>query len=56
MIKPITKDDLHECLNIIHKGFETVAIEFGLTEENCPTEEEQVCLMKSCWMSLKAEF
>jgi len=36
MIKPITKDDLRECLNIIHKGFETVAVEFGLTEENCP--------------------
>ena len=36
MIKAITKNDLHECLNIIHKGFETVADEFGLTEENCP--------------------
>jgi len=36
MIKSITKNDLNECLDIIHKGFETVAVEFGLTEENCP--------------------
>ena len=36
MIKPITKNDLLECLYIIHKGFETTAIELGLTEENCP--------------------
>ena len=36
MIKQITKDDLHECLEIFHRGYETVAEEFGLTEENCP--------------------
>ena len=36
MIKPITKNDLHECLKVIHKGFETVAVELGLTDENCP--------------------
>jgi hypothetical protein len=36
MIKPIGKDDLFNCLKIFHQGYETVAIEFGLTEENCP--------------------
>jgi ribosomal protein S18 acetylase RimI-like enzyme len=36
MIKPIEKNDLMTCLEIFHKGYETVAIEFGLTEENCP--------------------
>ena len=36
MIRPITEKDLHDCLNIIHKGFETAAIELGLTDENCP--------------------
>lgn len=36
MIKPIDKDDLINCLKIFHQGYETVAIEFGLTEENCP--------------------
>jgi len=28
--------DLPACLSIFHRGYETVAIEFGLTEENCP--------------------
>jgi ribosomal protein S18 acetylase RimI-like enzyme len=36
MIKPIAKDDLINCLKIFHQGYETVAIEFDLTEENCP--------------------
>jgi ribosomal protein S18 acetylase RimI-like enzyme len=36
MIKPVTENDLHDCLKIFHRGYETVAVEFGLTEENCP--------------------
>ena len=36
MIKQIDKYDLPTCLEVIHKGYETVAIQFGLTEENCP--------------------
>lgn len=36
MIKPINKADLSLCLHIFHRGYETVALEFGLTEENCP--------------------
>ena len=36
MIKAISKDELYNCLNIFHKGYETVANEFGLTNENCP--------------------
>jgi len=36
MIRPVTKEELPICLEIFHKGYETVAVEFGLTEENCP--------------------
>jgi ribosomal protein S18 acetylase RimI-like enzyme len=36
MIKPIAKPGLPACLNIFHRGYETVAAEFGLTDENCP--------------------
>lgn len=36
MIISILKTDLLECLDIFHKGYETVAVEFKLTEENCP--------------------
>lgn len=36
MIKPIVESDLLSCLNVIHSGYETIAVEFGLTEENCP--------------------
>lgn len=37
MIKRINKDDLKNCLDIIHRSFLTVAEQFGLTPENCPT-------------------
>ena len=36
MIKPISRDDLLICIEILHRGYETVAIEFALTEENSP--------------------
>jgi len=36
VIKQIIKSDLASCLEVFHRGYETVAIEFGLTEENCP--------------------
>lgn len=36
MIKEIVNSDLTACLEIFHRGYETVAIQFGLTEENCP--------------------
>jgi ribosomal protein S18 acetylase RimI-like enzyme len=36
MIKTVERDDLEKCLTVIHRGFETVAQEFGLTRENCP--------------------
>ena len=32
----VTKDNLPECLEVIHRSFPTVADEFGLTKENCP--------------------
>lgn len=37
MIKRIIDEAaLRDCLTIFHEGYETVANEFGLTEENCP--------------------
>ena len=36
MIKEIEKSDLVECVNVIRKSFQTVADEFGLTQENAP--------------------
>ncbi|MCL2050561.1 MAG: GNAT family N-acetyltransferase [Lachnospiraceae bacterium] len=36
MIRTIEMRDLPDCLDIFHKGYETVAVEFGLTDENCP--------------------
>ncbi len=35
-IKNVKKEQLPQCLEVIHKSFETVAEEFGLTKENCP--------------------
>lgn len=35
-ISKATKDNLPECLQVIHRSFATVANEFGLTRENCP--------------------
>lgn len=35
-ILKVTKENLPECLEVIHRSFATVAKEFGLTRENCP--------------------
>ncbi len=35
-ISKVTKENLPECLEVIHQSFATVADEFGLTRENCP--------------------
>jgi len=35
-IAKIKKEDLSECLKVIHQSFKTVAEEFNLTKENCP--------------------
>ena len=37
MIKQVKESNLPECLEAIHRSFQTVADEFGLTPENCPT-------------------
>ena len=36
MIKPITKSNLIDCLNILKISYEEGAVKFGQTEENCP--------------------
>ena len=36
MIFNVNKDELAECLEVIHRSFKTVAEEFGLTKDNCP--------------------
>ena len=35
-IRRIQKEELRECLAVIHASFKTVAEEFGLTPQNCP--------------------
>ncbi len=37
VIREINDGELDTCVEIIQKSFETVAVEFGLTRENCPT-------------------
>lgn len=37
MIRSVKHEDLPACLEVIRCSFETVAKEFGLTPENCPT-------------------
>ncbi len=36
IIYEVDKDELRECLDVIHQSFSTVAEQFGLTQENCP--------------------
>lgn len=36
-IKEATPEELEQCACVIHQGFKTVAQQFGLTAENCPT-------------------
>lgn len=36
-IRAVEREDLPACVQVIREGFGTVAKEFGLTEENCPT-------------------
>ena len=36
-LEEVTEDKLNACLEVIHAAFQTVADEFGLTRENCPT-------------------
>ncbi len=35
-IRAVTAKALTECLEVIHRSFATVAVDFGLTRENCP--------------------
>lgn len=41
------KNQLPECMDIIHKSFATVANEFGLTKENCPMHTSFMKLVNS---------
>ena len=36
IIREVNKNDLNECLEVIHQSFSAVAEQFGLTRENCP--------------------
>ena len=36
VIQEVKKNELQECLDVIHQSFGTVAEQFGLTRENCP--------------------
>ena len=36
MIRKVSRNDLEECVKVIRSSFQTVADEFGFTEENAP--------------------
>lgn len=36
ILRPAQRQELEQCLRVIHESFRTVALEFGLTPENCP--------------------
>ena len=46
MIRSVKYEELPVCLEVIHESFETVAKEFGLTPENCPTHTSFMPLEK----------
>ncbi len=35
-ITKVNSSELQACLEVIHESFKTVAVQFGLTQENCP--------------------
>ena len=37
IIRPVVDDELPTCADVLRRAFHTVAEQFGLTEENCPT-------------------
>lgn len=45
MIYEVDKNELQECLDVIHQSFGTVAEQFGLTQENCPKHTSFIPLM-----------
>lgn len=49
MIRAITNSELPECLEVIHKSFATVAEDFGLTRENCPSHTSFMDMGKLQW-------
>lgn len=46
LIRHVVESELEECLEVIHKGYKTVADQFGLNDDNCPD---------SCGATLKYE-
>lgn len=46
MIRNVRAAELPACLEVIRKSFSTVAEEFGLTPENCPTHTSFVPLSR----------
>lgn len=46
MIRQIDENILQDCLHVIQNSFMTVAVDFGLTKENCPTNGAFITLEK----------
>lgn len=46
MIKRVNKDDLAQCLEVIHRSYETEATMFGVTKMNCPNHTSFMTLEK----------
>ena len=45
-IRSASESDLCEILRVIHESFKTIAQEFGLTRENCPTHTSFIAMEK----------
>lgn len=45
-IKPVAESDLPACLDVIHRSFATVAADFDLNEQNCPTNGAFIPLIR----------
>ena len=48
-IRCVERDELEACLAVIRESFATVAAEFGLTKENCPTHTSFMTIDKLQW-------
>lgn len=56
-IRETGREPLPACVQVIREGFETVAEEFGLTAEHCPSNGAFVTLPKWCaFFQLKESF
>jgi hypothetical protein len=56
IIRLMQDDEVEQCVDVIRQGFGTVASDFGLTVENCPSNgafmnaERLEAVAENCWI------